>query len=406
MEMIGCLWIRDNKSFSADSVALAKQISPIVEKVDSNRLLIGFDCWHERQTIALLRLFPNAYLGVATNRFIAEVAALLGQAGVIHRIEAGEELRFLAPLPLRFLPAEEETLRRLRLLGIQSIGQLAEFSEQELALQFGEEGRWLWQLSHGIDERPLTPERDPAMLSASVELEEASNWIDTGGKELFEPLFEELRSSHRLCVQLQLQIHFENEEPFSLLLNFSRATDEWQKALQMFRSRLEGELLSESPVRLEATVAATVEANYKQLSLLDTPGREERRYRLSLAIERLRTKRRAAGLMRVVFDDPNSRLPERRAHLQSLLSEKVTYPLALPQETQVKGKLAALYINARWREVSSVIESWHIEEEWWTQRPIQRTYYRVSLDNGTHLQLFLEGSAWYKQCSSIATTHF
>lgn len=64
--------------------------------------------------------------------------------------------------------------------------------------------------------------------------------------------------------------------------------------------------------------------------------------------------------------------------------------------------------NARTFEVLDVSEIWRIAEEWWRDNPIQRTYYRLVLQDGRPLTIFhdeteaSEGTSttctgWYEQ---------
>jgi 3-polyprenyl-4-hydroxybenzoate decarboxylase len=55
------------------------------------------------------------------------------------------------------LPVEEETLRRLELLGFERLEQLRVLSIEDLTLQFGREGRVIWERCRGIDETPAEP---------------------------------------------------------------------------------------------------------------------------------------------------------------------------------------------------------------------------------------------------------
>ncbi len=78
-------------------------------------------------------------------------------------VEPGHELAFLHPLPVQSLwgvgPA---TLERLRRLGVATVGDLAAIPESVLVASLGRaNGRHLHELAHGIDDRPVVPDRDP-----------------------------------------------------------------------------------------------------------------------------------------------------------------------------------------------------------------------------------------------------
>ena len=101
----------------------------------------------------------RARLGIASSRFAAEVAAQAAPTGAGYRIVSGPDARFLAPLPVEFLPLTPEALRRLRLLGLSTMGRLAALSRSAVAEQFGPESLTAWHWARGKDERPVEGRR-------------------------------------------------------------------------------------------------------------------------------------------------------------------------------------------------------------------------------------------------------
>jgi nucleotidyltransferase/DNA polymerase involved in DNA repair len=109
-------------------------------------------------------------VGLGNTRFGAAVAARI-DAGVIPIGGRREEAAFLAPLPLGLLPADGETQDRLRVLGLRSMGELADLDHSAVVARFGPSGAELHDLVRGMDGRPLKPRRPVQRLSAEVELE-------------------------------------------------------------------------------------------------------------------------------------------------------------------------------------------------------------------------------------------
>lgn len=81
------------------------------------------------------RLAPA--IGLASGRFAAQVASTLGRPNHAKLVEPGGDAVFLAPQAVDFLPLEAETLRRLCLLGIYTLGGLARLSRSAAVAQFG-----------------------------------------------------------------------------------------------------------------------------------------------------------------------------------------------------------------------------------------------------------------------------
>ena len=64
-------------------------------------------------------------VGLAESKFVAQVAATLTRPNHARSIAADEEGSFLAGQPVHFLPLDKEAARRLSLLGLHTLGQLA-----------------------------------------------------------------------------------------------------------------------------------------------------------------------------------------------------------------------------------------------------------------------------------------
>jgi DNA polymerase-4 len=110
-------------------------------------------------------------IGVAPNKFLAKLASehakpratsqRIDPGHQVFVVEHGRELEFLHPLPVSALwgvgPATREKLTRI---GIHTVGQLAECSEEMLQHAVGDvHGHHLHALSRGIDDRLVEPER-------------------------------------------------------------------------------------------------------------------------------------------------------------------------------------------------------------------------------------------------------
>ena len=78
-------------------------------------------------------------------------------------------------------------------------------------------------------------------------------------------------------------------------------------------------------------------------------------------------------------------------------------PLNAPTPVQVRaddaGRPARVRRRRRWVEVARTADHWRIDDEWWREYPLSRTYYRVLLEDGQPLTLFLDDVAgqWYEQ---------
>ena len=110
---------------------------------------------------------PNS-IGIASNKLVAKIANDVGKMAArgdsppnaITIVPPGEERIFLAPLPVDMLwGVGPKTKQRLAVFGIQTIGDLANFPEVDLATKFGKHGYDLSRRAKGIDQRGIVTER-------------------------------------------------------------------------------------------------------------------------------------------------------------------------------------------------------------------------------------------------------
>lgn len=97
-------------------------------------------------------------LGLAGGKFAARMAAASCGDGRWHVVE-GEDGDYLAPLPVEELPLSRETLRRLRLLGMETMGDFAGLSRTAVVQQFGPQSLRAYCWAKGEDRRALVGRR-------------------------------------------------------------------------------------------------------------------------------------------------------------------------------------------------------------------------------------------------------
>ena len=104
------------------------------------------------------RVFEETQLtcsvGVAACKFVAKIASDFNKPDGLTVVPGGQEESFLAPLPVRELwGVGPKTFERLAPLGVRTIGDLARLGEERLARALGDQGRHLYRLSVGRDDR-------------------------------------------------------------------------------------------------------------------------------------------------------------------------------------------------------------------------------------------------------------
>jgi len=109
----------------------------------------------------------TASAGVAPNKFIAKIASDWNKPDGICVVRPRQVDAFLLPLPVGRLPGVGKVMQgKLAELGIATVGQLRSLPAAELELRFGRWGRRLHELSLGIDNNPVRPERPTVQISS------------------------------------------------------------------------------------------------------------------------------------------------------------------------------------------------------------------------------------------------
>lgn len=109
----------------------------------------------------------TASAGVAPNKFVAKIASDWRKPDGLFVVRPHQMERFLAPLPVGRLPGVGRVMEaKLAELGVATVAQLRTLPPGLLEQRFGRWGRRLHELSFGIDDHPVQPERPTMQISA------------------------------------------------------------------------------------------------------------------------------------------------------------------------------------------------------------------------------------------------
>jgi DNA polymerase IV len=111
-------------------------------------------------------------VGLSRNKFLAKVASDLDKPRGFATLDQTEARALLKDKPVGFIfgvgPATQE---RLMQRGFRTIADLQVADEIELMKQFSTEGRRLWRLARGIDDRKVVPDRGAKTISSETTFE-------------------------------------------------------------------------------------------------------------------------------------------------------------------------------------------------------------------------------------------
>jgi DNA polymerase IV len=105
-------------------------------------------------------------VGLSVNKFLAKIASDLDKPRGFAVLDQADARAMLADRPVGFIfgvgPATAEKLSQR---GFRKIADLQSADEIDLMKQFGGEGRRLWRLARGIDDRDVVPDRGAKTIS-------------------------------------------------------------------------------------------------------------------------------------------------------------------------------------------------------------------------------------------------
>ncbi len=230
----------------------------------------------------------TASAGLAPNKFLAKVASELEKPDGLVVVPSGDEVRFLAPLPVeRIWGVGRVTAKALGDLGLGTIGQLQRVPRSVLARRFGAHGEHLHDLAFGRDDRPVEPFGVPKSVGAEETFEADTTdagQLSTTLRAQAERVAAELRESGFSAARITLKLRL---APFE---THTRAVtgEPTQDGLELYRralALLERERVAR-PVRLIGLSASRLgPAGTGQLDLLDPTAL--RRERLAKVVDRL-----------------------------------------------------------------------------------------------------------------------
>jgi DNA polymerase-4/protein ImuB len=158
----------------ANLLSALTEVSPVVEGTELGLAYVGVDGLEGifgspgKIVDAICRTSHAARVGWGLGKFIAWVAASRAKPGEAIVVPLGEEQKFLASQPVAVLPLDSDTHRRLRQLGIRSLGALAALPEEAVTAQFGAMGRRLWRLAAGRIAEPVEGSIAPEPIVAAL----------------------------------------------------------------------------------------------------------------------------------------------------------------------------------------------------------------------------------------------
>jgi DNA polymerase-4/protein ImuB len=325
-------------------LAALGQVSPVIEPAELGRAYVGTDgleglyggpeeivkemllriadcglrIGNENTEFAIHNPQSAIRVGWGRGKFVSWVAATRAQPGQAVIVPPGEEGKFLAAQPLAVLPLDVDTQRRLRRLGIKTLGALAALPEEAVVSQFGRAGRRLWRLAAGRIAEPVVGRVAPEPIVAALTF-----FSPVAGRELLELALDHLiaralkdprRSGWRVQV-IRARAELEQGASWLAEATLKDPSTERERLLAPLKTQLERSPPAGAVERLFVEFTAFVPGTAElQLFARDAQAtaRAGRRRALRAAAQEIKLRLKRSLLYHVIEVEPWSRLPERR----------------------------------------------------------------------------------------------
>lgn len=246
-------------------------------------------------------------------RFVITGAAASGSAVLVEH-EATKP--FLAALPIEVLPVEPAMHVRLRLFGLERLGQLADLPFSAMQAQFGRDGARAWKLARGKDDTVIVPGREELRISDEMELPAPTSLSEplvVGTRALLQRALNRPEVRGQTLRRLDWRLGLESGEQVTRRFVFREPTSDLVRMMFVVKNKIERLQLGAAAVSLGVTLSGLCSEYGHQVKLWQTGPR--RRRELLEAIDQLNAREGEAQVYRIVEVQPWSRIPERQLAL-------------------------------------------------------------------------------------------
>jgi nucleotidyltransferase/DNA polymerase involved in DNA repair len=254
-------------------------------------------------------------IGVAGGKFPAFAAARMAPPAGLRVVPAGATAAFLAPLPVRYLPAPPALLAQLELLGLRTLANLAALPFASVQAEFGPLGARLWWLANGDDSDPLVPHRFTPAITSSLRFDTPLGSVEAVGvavRHLLVRSFSDLAFSGHAVRQARLAALLTGGSSWEQFVTFKEPLSSKEAALRAIESKLQlPGVLPAAPIEeLSLELIGLGGEAARQAGMFMARGG-----RMKQLLEVMRQLRALYGyvpLYQVMEVEPWSRIPERR----------------------------------------------------------------------------------------------
>lgn len=295
--------------FSEKVMTKLRNLTPLVEQISIDEAFLDITDMREAparialdlQTGIKNELHLPSSIGIASNKLVAKIATEVGKKSSKKKNEppfgltlvpAGEEARFLAPLPADMLwGVGPKTNARLNELGIHTISDIARWPEKELVNLFGENGRDLWRHAQGIDNRPIVTEYETKSVSqeTTFNVDIRDDWtLEKTLREQARDVARQLRKNGLAGKTVKLKIRWPDFTTLTRQVTLPASTDNEDEIYRSAVKLMKTVRKPNQAVRLIGVGVSGIGSPVRQLSLWDAGSEKSRK--LQEVVDQLQEK--------------------------------------------------------------------------------------------------------------------
>ncbi|WP_214808357.1 DNA polymerase IV [Exiguobacterium sp. s144] len=253
------------RAVSAQIMALFREVTPLVEPLSLDEAYLDVtENYFDQKSATYIAQYVlqqikertglTASAGVSNSKLVAKVASGYEKPNGLTVVPPEDVMSFLSPLKIGDLHGVGKvTEQALRKQGIETVADVQAMPVEQLRALLGRDrGTELHAMAHGIDERPVRPERERKSIGSETTFEEDTEDIDT----IFETLIREsksviasLQKKELVCRTITIKWKTDTFQSRSKRHTFSEETADEERLLEETTKLFNG-ITFDGPIRL------------------------------------------------------------------------------------------------------------------------------------------------------------
>lgn len=292
------------RSYSDRFMDILARFTPLLEPggldeayldLTGSRLLYGspVDAASNIRSIVRNELGLPASAGISTCKVVAKIASDMAKPDGLLEVPPGRERDFLSPLRVEKMPGiGAKTGRRLKELGIHTLGQVTEMSPVFLKDVFGVCGDTMMLFAMGRDDRPIEPTGEARYISREVTFSSDTSrlsYLKGVLASLSEGVGREMRRQDKRAKTITLKVRHDDFETFTRSNTLRLAVDSDQEIYLIAWQLLEKVIGRRTkPFRLLGISASNLVCGEEQLSFFSYHNEQQRSF--NRVVDKVRLK--------------------------------------------------------------------------------------------------------------------